>query len=124
MHLSEIGKIAQKYWQEIPLHFPFIELDEFAVMPNHIHGIIIINKSDNEQTPNLGVSDNKWKPGILGVIINQYKRICTIRSRKINPDFSWQSRFHDHIIRNNKSHQNIANYINNNPLNWKVDGKK
>ncbi len=43
MNLSEIGKIAKKYWQEIPKHFPFVELNEFIIMPNHIHGIIGIN---------------------------------------------------------------------------------
>lgn len=48
MLLSESGQIAQKYWIEIPFHFPYVELDEFVVMPNHIHGIIIIKKnSDN-----------------------------------------------------------------------------
>jgi putative transposase len=47
MHLSEIGLIAEKFWYEIPLHFKFIELDAFVVMPNHIHGILIINKNDD-----------------------------------------------------------------------------
>jgi len=45
MHLSEIGQIASKWLREIPVHFPFIGLDAFVVMPNHIHGIIIINRS-------------------------------------------------------------------------------
>jgi len=43
MQLSDIGYVAEKMWCEIPLHFPFIVLDEFVVMPNHIHGIITIN---------------------------------------------------------------------------------
>ena len=43
MNLSEIGKIIKKYWLEIPKHFPFVELDEFSIMPNHNHGIIGIN---------------------------------------------------------------------------------
>ena len=104
MHLSEIGLLSNKYWLEISEHFPFVELDEFVVMPNHVHGIIIINKPDNGQynnertveTPNLGIStttmaSKKWKPASLGVIINQYKRICTINARKIHADFAWQS---------------------------------
>ncbi len=57
--------------------------------------------------------------GNLGVIINQYKRICTIHARKINPDFAWQSRFYDHIIRNDESFHKIAEYIRNNPMKWK-----
>ena len=44
MHLNETGKLAEKYWLEIPVHFPFIELGNFQVMPNHIHGILIIDK--------------------------------------------------------------------------------
>ena len=150
MQLSETGKMANRFWFEIPNHFPFVQLGEFVVMPNHVHGIIIIDKTGYDgandgatgdvpngaivETPNLGVStvatnddtandvtinnppDNnckttaasaKWKPGILGSIINQYKRIYTINARKINPGFSWQPRFHDHIIRNHESFQRI-----------------
>jgi len=66
-------------------------------------------------------NNDPWKPGTLGVIINQYKRKCTIESRKIDPEFAWQSRFHDHIIRNEKSYQNISQYIINNPANWDDD---
>ena len=120
--LSKIGKIANQFWLEIPNHFPFVQLDKFVIMPNHIHGIIIINKSNIQtpkfyeethpykkmetprlgyiETPKLGVSTGK--PGDLGMIINQYKRICTIKSRKINPCFEWQPRYYDHIIRNNQ----------------------
>lgn len=48
MIVSEIGFFAKKYWHEIPEHFPFVNLDEFVVMPNHVHGIIIIDKPDND----------------------------------------------------------------------------
>lgn len=123
MALSDIGKIAQQYWIEIPNHFPFVTLGEWVVMPNHVHGIIIIDKplgdvidDANVETPKLGVST-----GTLGVIINQYKRIVTINARKIHADFAWQSRFHDHIIRNNESFQRISNYIANNPSKWEDD---
>jgi len=169
MQLSETGKMAYLFWFEIPNHFPFVQLGEFVVMPNHVHGIIIIDKPTNSgnndfdemggdggdgtiggvgdgaivETPNLGVStvapnhvtinyppadkrktnaaSAKWKTGILGSIINQYKRICTINARKINPGFSWQPRFHDHIIRNHESFQRISDYISNNPVNWQDD---
>ncbi|MCD6367438.1 MAG: hypothetical protein J7L46_07865 [Bacteroidales bacterium] len=144
MELSEIGKITEKYWHEIPQHFSFVKLGAFVVMPNHIHGIIIIDKKSDDnnpivsetvvvETPKLGVStittpvptepktggkNQKWKSGTLGAIINQYKRICTINSRKIEPYFAWQPRFYDHIIRNEKSFQKISEYIINNPKNW------
>lgn len=140
MQLNDIGKLAQQYWMEIPNHFSFIALDNFVVMPNHIHGILIIDKMDNDgngngnvETPKLGVSTKpgvstktaaatkKWKPQTIGSIINQYKRICTINARKIHSDFAWQTRFHDHIIRNTHEHQRIQNYIANNPVNWNND---
>jgi len=144
MELTKIGEIAKKYWYEIPHHFTFVKLGEFVVMPNHIHGILIIDKTVNERnddtvnTVDTIISDTrenvnmnnkkkrggknpKWKPNTLGTIINQYKRICTINARKTEPDFSWQSRFYEHIIRNKKSFNNISEYIVNNPLNWKND---
>ena len=74
IQLSPIGEIVQKYWMEIPQHFPFVQLNAFVVMPNHIHGIIVIDRIDDGfgdadvETPNLGVSTTtaatkKWKPG-------------------------------------------------------------
>jgi putative transposase len=141
MMLSEIGKIAEQFWGEIPNHFPFVHLDEWVIMPNHVHGIVVIDKSITTnnmelkktadpvaaatvaavvETPKLGVSTD-WKPGTIGVIINQYKRICTIQSRKTNPKFAWQPRFHDHIIRNNDELTRIQEYIVNNPANWDND---
>ena len=133
MVLSEIGEIAHRFWNEIPNHFPFVELGEQVVMPNHVHGIFIFNKL--VETPNLGVSttmqtdqtnrtaaaSQKWYSGTLGAIVNQYKRVCTINARKIHSDFAWQSRFHDHIIRNDDSFQRISNYIVSNPMNWADD---
>ncbi|HEX2967506.1 MAG TPA: transposase [Bacteroidales bacterium] len=140
MELSETGLIAEKYWIEIPQHFPFVQLDAFIIMPDHVHGIIIIDKSIDPpdlggsivetpklggsivETPKLGVSTmniNKWQSGTLGVIINQYKRICTINARLIEPGFSWQSRFYDIIIRDERSFSKIKQYIHNNPLKWK-----
>ena len=137
MMLNEIGELAQNFWLEIPNHFPFVKLHAFVIMPNHMHGIIEINKvetiklgigndytntDNNTKMPKFDVSTNKhWKPGVLGVIINQYKRICTINARKINPQFTWQTRFHDHIVRDFDEYHRIEYYIQNNPRQWKND---
>ncbi len=88
--------------------------------------------TDLPNPPNVGVStkpnDNrkktiaaseKWKPGTLGTIMNQYKRVVTNNARKIVPEFSWQSRYYDHIVRNDQALDRIRNYIRNNPKNWK-----
>jgi REP element-mobilizing transposase RayT len=123
--LSEIGKIAKQYWLGIPNHFQNAKLDEFVIMPNHIHGIVII---DNVETPH-GVSlqqrQNKFSkpiPGSLSMVINQYKSTVTRWCRKNGyNDFAWQSRFYDHIIRNENSLRKIREYINNNPMKWDID---
>ena len=57
MGLSDVGCIAAKFWQNIPKHFPFIRLDEWVVMPNHLHGIVVIDK--NNQEKNNYISTNR-----------------------------------------------------------------
>lgn len=137
MNLNEIGKLAKQFWMEIPKHFPFVALGNFIVMPNHTHGVLTIknriNKENNpspnptpkssncESTIKSRMSEISPKSGSIGIIVNQYKRIVTINARKIDPDFGWQSRFHDHIIRNSIAFQRIQNYIENNPQKWNED---
>ena len=136
MELSEIGKLAEQYWMEIPNHFPFVELGNFVVMPNHVHGILIINKmGDNVETrliASLQSESSETNGGITGDnnpmlnqnisrIIRWYKGRCSFEMRKIHADFGWQSRFHDHIIRNAQSFENIQNYIADNPMKWNAD---
>ena len=162
MILSEIGKMAEKYWLEIPQHFPFVVLHNHVIMPNHVHGIIEIAKSnvagtadDNgmvdgmivetqnfaslRRSPNTSPSPhtstsgksttntrspkNKFGPQSknLASIVRGYKIGVTKNARQIRPDFAWQPRFYDHIIRNDESYQRISNYIFNNPIHWKDD---
>ncbi|WP_051205363.1 transposase [Salinimicrobium xinjiangense] len=77
MEKSEIGNLVHNFWEEIPGHFPFVELGEFVVMPNHFHGIIVINNNSRKpvETPNLGVStvvDKKRKIGNRGQLKEFY----------------------------------------------------
>lgn len=133
MLLSETGKIADKYWREIPNHFTNTRLDEYIIMPNHIHGIIKIDHGDPiiplvptvapmVETPESGVSTKTvTKKPTLGIIINQFKRICTLTTHKKDIPFAWQSRFYDHIIRDDISLHKIREYIKNNTINWDSD---
>jgi REP element-mobilizing transposase RayT len=141
MILSELGKSAETCWYDIPNHFPFIQLGAFVTMPNHIHGIIIIDKTENttqfvetqnfaslqqqsqqQSQPQLS-SKNKFGPQSqnLASIVRGYKIGVTKQSKTICPDFQWQSRFHDHIIRDDNEYQRINDYIETNPLNWEQD---
>lgn len=136
MRLNQLGQLAEKYWLEIPNHFPFVELGNFVIMPNHTHGILIIDKNNddanvetlhcNVSTPNTAITNMKMsiispKSGTISSIIRSYKSVVTKHARLIQSDFAWQPRFHDHIIRNAESFVNIQNYIANNPLNWNND---
>ncbi|WP_192822358.1 transposase [Rufibacter sp. LB8] len=135
MHLSEIGILAKSFWNEIPVHFPFVEVDAFVVMPNHVHGIIIIDKKESEtpvETRHCLVSTQARNAigksrfqnqgtNTLSSIIGSYKSAVTKQARKIHADFSWQARFHDHIIRDKNSFQHISEYILHNPETWEKD---
>ncbi len=188
MKLSELGLLAYKYWNEIPDHFPFVILDAFVVMPNHVHGIIIIDKP-NDDNPQTGIMDdvqlgngthneqtgrgtnnvqtgheihneqtgheiynvqtghenNNVQTGhalslppnmpntigqqrfrnqgknTLSSIIGSYKSAVTKNAHHINTHFAWQTRFHDHVIRNTEACQRIHHYIINNPQKWQAD---
>ena len=125
MVLSEIGGVAKQCWREIPNHFSFVELDEFVIMPNHIHGIIVI--AENVETQNVASlqhkNPNKFEPqsNNLASIIRGFKvgvkKWATIQG--IN--FEWQPRFHDRIIRDEKELWNVRNYIRHNHLKWDED---
>ncbi|MBN2595517.1 MAG: hypothetical protein JXR82_01890 [Marinifilaceae bacterium] len=143
MELSEIGKLAHQFWCGIPDHFPFAKLHAFVVMPNHVHGIIEIfnseetlhatsvynglhatsvqdvrNESDSKNEKMAAISPKK---GSLASILRSYKSAVTKEARKTDPDFEWQERFHDHIIRDDQEYHRIENYINNNPRKWGED---
>jgi REP element-mobilizing transposase RayT len=115
---TTIGQIAIDYWNEIPKHYPFVELDEFVVMPNHIHGILFFNRPDKKDwTPNqFGVQSQN-----LGSLIRAFKSTTKRYANQNNIEFEWQSRYHDRIIRNEKELNAIRQYIIDNPLNWAKD---
>lgn len=128
MKLSEMGKIVEKYWLEIPEHFLNVDLDFFVVMPNHIHGVVVIKSScRDEALPRLYNGQYKQMskisplPQSLPTIIGSFKSVCAKIIRRKYPNFSWQPRFHDHIVRNEKSYQEIRRYIFENPAKWLED---
>lgn len=134
MHLSEIGQIASRIWYEIPDHFPYISLDAFVVMPNHIHGIIVINRivACNDPTAverpmagslhatippqiNRAMASISPKSGSLAVVVRSYKSAVANHSHKIDSNFSWQPKFHDVIICTKGQLARIRKYILENP---------
>ncbi len=128
MVLSGCGEIAHQIWQEIPDHFDNIRLDNFVVMPDHIHGIIIIDRDaiNSVSINNGGGITGEYNPMMhqnISRIIRWYKGRTTFESRKIKSEFAWQGRFHDHIIRDQNALNSIRKYILQNPKNWKKKKK-
>ena len=138
MELSEIGLFAQQFWFEIPNHFHFVDLDAFVVMPNHIHGILMIDKTDyaiNDPDINLKkvfLSANNditlgrkrfRNPGKENIssIIGSYKSAVSKKAHSKNSCFDWQTRFYDHIVHSDREFGRIRQYIEDNPANWGKD---
>jgi REP element-mobilizing transposase RayT len=129
MALSRAGEIAQARWFALPHHHPNIELDAFVVMPNHIHGIVINvgtgRALSTESALSIGVDNAGVVPTVsLGTVIGSYKSGVTrrIREDRQQPELPiWQSRYYDHIIRNEQDLNRIRQYIDANPASWEAD---
>ncbi len=117
LYPTSIGKIANQYWFEIPDHFPFVVLDEFVIMPDHLHGILYFDKPEYE----FRISQpNKFAPQSqnLGSVIRGYKAAVKKYATMNLIEFSWQARYHDHVICTERELQAIRRYIQNNPKKW------
>ncbi|HQB21123.1 MAG TPA: hypothetical protein PLW23_01965 [Bacteroidales bacterium] len=147
MELSHLGIIANVLWHEIPNHSVSVELGDFVIMPNHIHGILIIDKPNvvvetghivgSEHALNLRAQSpqphgtQSLQPGdtrfqnigknTISSIIGSYKSAVTKHANRLKLKNGWQNLFHDRIIRNDEEYQRISNYIINNPINWEKD---
>ena len=123
MYMSPIGKIAQKCWLGIPEHYPNVILNEFVIMPNHLHGIIEINAGvQNFEHISLQNEYQHIIPKSLGSIIRGYKIGVTKWCRQNGHEyFKWHRNFYDHVIRGKDDIGNIRQYIINNSVNWERD---
>lgn len=151
MILNKFGQIAHDCWVEIVDHFDDVELDEFVVMPNHVHGIVVNKKygggagdggndgnrhacsvpiavgnghthSSSQDNPSKKSRINRSRQK-LPKIIGSYKSAVSRKINKlgINIKFGWHKSYYDHIIRNEKAYYNIRQYIIDNPKKWHRD---
>lgn len=150
MILSGAGIIADLLWHQIPIHHKNIELGDFVVMPNHIHGILIIDKKSNNidldivnNTNDVKIADDtdgvqtghalslSQNPGTqrfqnigkntISSIVGSYKSAVTKHANRLEYPHQWQKLFYDNIIRSNNDYQRISDYIVSNPENWGKD---
>ncbi len=118
--LSTVGKYVLECLENIPKKFSYINIDEFIIMPNHIHVIFGVTNPDEDVA--LKEKQFQIEKRSLSLIVRNFKSIVTLLARK---DFSnikiWQPRFYDRIIRNESELQVIRKYIRDNPLQWEQD---
>ncbi len=127
VNLSDFGNSCNRIWLNIPKKFKNVILDDFIIMPDHIHGIILIKNNYQERTQRSVPTTTEFgNVGLLGQIIRWFKTMSTNEYingvKKHNwPKFNkqiWQTRFHDRIIRSEKEYFFKKKYIKNNPENW------
>ena len=116
MKPNDQGQLVNEYWLNIPSHYPEVELDDFIIMPNHVHGIIILKL--------LSIVETGHAPSLhsLGNIVGSFKSgVSKFAHQNSFKDFQWQQRFYDRIIRNEKELFQIRKYISQNPLRWEIE---
>jgi len=115
LQATSIGNIAHENWLKIPKYHPYVELDEFVVMPDHLHGILFINKPDKIewQVSKFGPQRNN-----LASIVRGYKSSVKQYTTVNNVDFEWQPKYYDRVIRDEREYINIKGYIYENVDNW------
>jgi len=139
MILNELGIIAHNEWGKLPERYPNVELNAFQIMPNHIHGIIMLNTvgagftpaqyNENRTTANMATTNRTTArvAPTIGDIVGAYKSLvangCLDIYKTKNEIMGklWQRNYYEHIIRNEQSYQNISEYILNNPTKWLDD---
>jgi len=134
--LSTVGNIVQECWQAIPEHFSNVRLDEWVIMPNHLHGIVVIKYPKGYDPSAKGTAcrapttiathyEEFGQPvaSSLPTIIRSFKSAVTKRVNKLatNPSPLWQRNYFEHVIRDEESMNKIRNYIWENPIHWWQD---
>ena len=136
MILSKFGLVAKQQWEKLPKRFPNIELGAHMIMPNHMHGIILItngrgtagslNDLDDEPSRRAPTHEQYQKPvqGSIPTIIRSYKSAVSYRVNLMRGTDGvpiWQRNYYEHIIRDQTDLQNKTDYIEANPLLWDDD---
>lgn len=134
VELSDDGLIVQECWDGIPVHFPGVFTDAFQIMPDHLHGIVVIGAAADNGAAGavrsmrcIDATDPRprgSKPRSLSAIVGSFKSAATKRINLLRGTPGapvWQHNYHDRIIRDGGEHERIAQYIHDNPTKWAND---
>jgi putative transposase len=130
--LSEVGRIVDEEWRRAPLIRPYVNLDAFVIMPNHLHGVIIITDAAVGARRRLAPTNDVDSPRQFGSppphavssLIGSYKSAATRRVNRFRGSPGaplWQRNYYEHIIRGDEELQRIRYYIECNPTQWEAD---
>ncbi|GAB4324730.1 MAG: transposase [Candidatus Zixiibacteriota bacterium] len=126
MRLNSAGRVVEQCWNDIPVHFPHVELDAWVIMPNHVHGILVIVDpvGANNYSPlrTDATSRPRGTSKTIGSVIRGFKIGVTKWMRQHTTIYDvWQRNYYERIIRNDESLNRIREYIANNTLQWELD---
>jgi len=127
MRRSDAGEMIQQVWKDLPDRFVSIQIDEFIVMPNHIHGVIFIQQKSNTSESRVRL-DTRPTPA-LGDVICSFKSDATHqyiggvagKGWLPSPGKLWHRNYYEHVIRNEDELNRIRKYIQENPAQWAFD---
>ena len=116
MNLNDCGLVVKQQWEWLGNQYPYVTLDKYIIMPNHLHGIVLLNR------PVRNGRDRSLPSKTLSSLIGAFKKTSSkiLHSQGLNR-FKWHKSFYDHIIRDDESLENIRHYIVNNPITWQDD---
>jgi REP-associated tyrosine transposase len=123
MRLSQLGAIVEACWFDLPKHYNHLVVDEFIVMPNHIHGVVWLRRAGRPGFKPAPTNDGS-RPHVLPEIVRAFK---TFSARRINALRGtsgvavWQRSYYERVIRDNRELNAIREYIRSNPVNWQLD---
>lgn len=146
MVLTPVGRFVEEQLQNVTRYYPYAEIPLWVVMPNHVHAIVVIddancrdaihrvfapqnvgdaiNRVSTDETNDVGGVTGNRNPMLkncLGAVVRGLKARVTKFAKDNNIPFAWQTRFYDHIVRNQPEMNHIAEYIENNVAKWNLD---
>ena len=129
MRVNSHGQTVVECWKAIPEHFKHVQVDEFMVMPNHIHGILVVTPvGATHASPLRGANASGARsgpsPGSLSAIVGSFKAAASKQINRIrgNAGFQvWQRNYYEHVIRDDAELSRVREYIANNPAQWDLD---
>lgn len=121
MDLNDAGRMVATIWSDLPARFPGIDIDVFVVMPNHLHGIVVLREDASVGAPLVGAR--------LGAIVGAFKSITTVEYGRGARTHGWagfrgrlwQRNYYEHVVRDEADLSRVRRYVEKNPLRWEFD---